>query len=394
MIAAAWQHVSDGVLHAAPDGTVTFVNPAALRILRAEGGLVGQRLSAIFDQLNTFILEAVDAAQDEQRLSAVELYIQATDEWVPVNLTVLPGAEGTVLVLEDLQREQELRRAMARYVSDGVIDGLLGGAASNGAIQPATILFSDIRGFSRLSETIGPTETVTMLNEYFSYMEDVVANRAGTIDKYIGDAVMAVFGMPRPGELDAENAVQAAADMLQVLAMLNASRARAQQPVLRIGIGLATGPVLVGNIGSPKRMDFTAIGEPVNLAARLESATKLYGADILFCGRTAAALPPGRGVRVVDLVRMAGQDQPTEVHELLDHRTAEWGAGFAAAQAAYAEGLAGMKAGAWAAALPHFEAALHANPRDRAAALLAQRCRDSRHSPPDRWDGAFTLTEK
>ena len=391
----ALQHASDGVIWIAPDGMIRSVNEAAARILRAQASEIsGRPLARILDEMNGFILDAVRETTDQQRFEGMELYVPVTDEWVPINLTVLPGADGTMLVLEDLQLERDLRRALSRYVSDTVIDGVLSGASGNGAIQPATILFSDIRGFSRLSETVGPTATVALLNEYFSYMEDVVANRSGVIDKYIGDAVMAVFGIPVAAEADPDNAMQAAADMLQALAMLNTNRARLHQPHLRIGIGLATGPVLVGNIGSPKRMDFTAIGEPVNQASRLESATKLYGADILCCGVTAAALRPGRRLRRLDVVRLAGQDRPIEVFELIDHRVPEWGDRLEEAMTTYADGLVYAEAGEWALALAAFEAAGLFNPDDKAATILAERCRQSLRNPPEVWDGAFTLIEK
>ncbi len=398
--------LSNGVLTVGLDGEVGFVNGAALRIIRAEESQVlGRRLAAVFDELNAWVMEAVDEVRvkgGERQMPNSEFYIASTDEWVPVNLAILPlldargAATGFMLVFEDLQREQELRRTMSRYVSNDVIDQMMtgDGALLSGAIQPATTLFSDIRGFSQLSEALGATGTVALLNEYFSYMEDVVANRSGIIDKYIGDAVMAVFGTPFPGEQDAENAVQAAADMLQVLGLLNASRAEAGLAQLRIGIGLASGPVLMGNIGSPKRMDFTVIGDPVNLASRLESATKQYGADILLDGATMGRLRPGRRIRRVDVVRVVGQEQPTEIFELLDHRAEQWGAGYDAAMAEYAAGLERHAAGDWAASQARFVAAAGFNPLDRAAVLLAERCGRFVLSPPERWDGAFRLTEK
>ncbi len=398
--------LSNGVLTVSGTGTVEFVNAAALRILReAEADVVGRKLDGLFEELNAWVAEAADEVQgsmDEKHLPDSELYVVATDEWVPVNLSILPLKDardrpvGTMLVLEDLQREQELRRTMARYVSSDLIERLVAGDPDilEGAIQHCTTLFSDIRGFSHLSEMLGARGTVALLNQYFSYMEDVVANRSGLIDKYIGDAVMAIFGVPFAGEQDAENAVQAATDMLQALGMLNAARSAAGDPALRIGIGLATGPVLMGNIGSPKRMDFTVIGDAVNLASRLEAATKQYGADILIDGPTLAGLRPGRTIRRLDVVRVLGQEQPTEVFEVLDHRAAEWGDELGRGLADYAAALEQYAAGAWAEAADGFARAAVANPADKAATLLGTRCRQFLHRPPATWDGAFRLTEK
>jgi adenylate cyclase len=398
--------LSNGVLTVGMDGAVGFVNGAAARILRmTEDEMLGRPLDGLFDELNAWMVEAVEEVQasgEEKQAPDSELYIPATDEWVPVNLSILPLQDargqtvGIMLLFEDLQRERELRRTMSRYVSNNLIDRLMAGgdALLNGASQPVTTLFSDIRGFSSLSETIGAAGTVTLLNDYFSYMEDVVSNRAGVVDKYIGDAVMALFGVPFPEQHDAENAVQAAADMLHALVLLNSVRAEAGQQPLRIGIGLASGPVVVGNIGSPRRMDFTVIGDPVNLASRLESCTKRYGADILFCGQTMKGLLPGRKIRRIDIVRVVGQEMPTEVFELMDHRVRDWGGRFDEAMDCYAAGLDHYIRGNWDRALPMFEEAYHTHRQDKAAALLIDRCRGLILQPPDAWDGTFTLTEK
>lgn len=399
-----FRSLSNGVLTLDDAGNVAFVNAAAAAILHcAEPTLLGRSLAAALDAMNAWVLEAVNdvrATGAERRLPNSELFIPATSEWVSVNLSVLPLMDGAgrmvgaMLVLENLQREQNLRRTMSRYVASDVIDRVLtaDGALLSGSIQPVSILFSDIRGFSKLSEMLGAQGTVSLLNGYFSYMEDVVANRSGIIDKYIGDSVMAVFGSPLPGPQDAENAVQAAADMLQVLAMFNAGRAL--EPPVRIGIGIASGPVLVGNIGSPKRMDFTVIGDSVNLASRLESATKIYGADILLDAPTRAGTAPGRIVRLLDTVRVIGQDQPTELWEVLDHRAHQWAERLADALGLYADALARYRAGDWKQAGLLFTQAAALNGADKAARLLAERCAGFIRQPPETWDGAFRLQSK
>jgi len=290
--------LTNGVLTIDMRGEVTFVNQAALGILRrTEADTLGSPLMRIFGEMNAWILEAIDEVANgraEKQLPNSEFYIEGVGEWVSANLAILPLLDarrttlGFMLVIENLERERELRRTMSRYLSNEVIDRLIqeSGEALGGTAQVATTLFSDIRGFTALSESLGAAGTVSMLNEYFSYMEDVLSNRSGIIDKYVGDAIMAVFGLPFPSETDAQNGVQAACDMLQLLSLLNQRRMAASERLMRIGIGIATGSVIAGNIGSPKRMDFTVIGDPVNLASRIEGLTKLYGADILICEET------------------------------------------------------------------------------------------------------------
>ncbi|MGH7088229.1 MAG: adenylate/guanylate cyclase domain-containing protein, partial [Stellaceae bacterium] len=387
-------------------GTITFVNGAALRILRREEkDTLGQSITKVFGEMNAWLLEAIDAVagtRTEKQLPNSEFYIESADEWVPANLALLPlldgdgNALGLIFVIENLERERELRRTMSRYLSNEVIDRLIEGSdnALGGRAQTVTILFSDIRNFTAISERLGPAGTVALLNEYFAYMEDVVTNHSGVIDKYIGDAVMALFGSPFPSDRDAVNAVRAAYDMGQVLQMLNGRRGQDGAEPIRIGIGIATGTVVSGNIGSSKRMDFTVIGDAVNLASRIEGLTKLYGAEILICGETRARLGEPMRMRWVDRVRVQGQQQPTEVYEVLEHRAAEWDAGLAKASEAYEAGLAAYLAGDWRAALRNFDTALALRANDKAAVEMIGRCHGFLADPPAQWDGVSNMLHK
>ncbi len=391
--------LSNGVITVDLARVVTFINQAASRILRIDGdSAVGRKLGDIFDGLNGWLIQSVeDAGTDgtEKMLPNSEFYIDGEDAWVAANLTLVPLHDGkqtplgTMIVIEDLQRENELRRTMSRYLSNEVIDRLMvdpvGGLG--GSSHEVTILFSDIRGFTALAERLGAGETVSMLNEYFSFMEDVVTNRAGIIDKYIGDAIMALFGSPFPSDNDAGNAVRAATDMFQALHILNARRAAENKAAIRIGVGIGTGSVVTGNIGSPKRMDFTVIGDAVNLASRIEAATKTYGADILVCGTTWSRLPSAPRARRVDVVRLRGQTRPTDLWEIVEHRPEIPDA----AIAAYARGLDAYQAGEWARALDRFAEAAAIRPDDKAAMLMAGRCRRFLDSAPESWDGVADL---
>jgi adenylate cyclase len=169
----------------------------------------------------------------------------------------------------------------ARMLDNNSESGILGGASSR-----ATILFSDIRGFTTLSEELGAQGTVAFLNEYFSLMVECIAHEEGMLDKFIGDAIMAAFGLPMAHADDEDRAVRAAIAMVRACQRWSHERVQRGQPPVEMGIGLNTDMVVSGNIGSAKRMDYTVIGDGVNLASRLESACKAYSAQILISENT------------------------------------------------------------------------------------------------------------
>jgi adenylate cyclase len=297
------------------------------------------------------------------------------------------------MLLRDDTERQQLRRQLERTGSAAGAETLMaGGEAAAGTLRRTTILFSDVRGFTTLSEELGAAGVVALLNEYFSWMADVIRGEGGTIDKFIGDAIMALFGSPIARDDDPKRAVRAALAMLNALDMLNADRAAQGRSLLEIGIGLATGEVIAGQIGSPDRLNYTVIGDAVNLAARLEARTKDYGVPLLTCGVTAGELGLEVPRRLIDVVRVKGQSNPAEVHEILrlpasDADTRAWLRPFEAGMAAY-------RSGDFSAAIALLDTALIARPEDRPAALLRERCGLLLASRPGRWDGVWTLTEK
>jgi adenylate cyclase len=229
---------------------------------------------------------------------------------------------------------------------------------------------------------------VDLLNEYFSYMTDVIVAEGGMVDKFMGDGLMALFGLPTAHGDDADRAIAAARKMQRALTLL---RERQAGPPLRIGIGVCTGPVIAGQIGSPARLNYTAIGEAVNLASRLETATKLYGSQILISGETRSRLRRPVPARQIDLVTVAGMDTQTEVHEVF---VDEPGPTASPWLGAFDDGLKAYLGGDIRAALDHFARAAGANPEDTATRVLAQRCRRLALLKPGEWKGPWSLDER
>jgi class 3 adenylate cyclase len=233
--------------------------------------------------------------------------------------TVDKSKELFALGIRQMVEKEHVRNAFARYVTKEVVDEILRGHlnVSAGMRREVTILFSDIRGFTSMAEHMTPEAVVTDLNEYFSAMVDVVFRHGGTVDKYIGDGIMAIFGAPLPQHDHALQAVLAADAMRLALGELNAKRTADGKSPLEIGVGIHTGECVVGNIGTAERMDYTAVGDAVNTASRIEGLTKELGADVLLSGETYRQLVGRVLTSPREPLRVKGRTAPIEVHHLL-----------------------------------------------------------------------------
>jgi adenylate cyclase len=227
-------------------------------------------------------------------------------------------ARGFNRMVDGLKERDKLRTTFGKYMTATVMDHLLAGkVALGGESLKVTILFTDIRSFTSISERMDPQQLVGLLNEYFSEMVGIVMQEDGVVDKYIGDAIMAVFGAPVPKPGDAVNAVRAAVRMRQALQNLNRRLEARGVPTLRTGIGIHTGVVVAGNIGSEKRMEYTVIGDAVNLASRLESNTKELGVNVLISEDTYELTKHVVEARAVREITVKGRRQPVMTYEVL-----------------------------------------------------------------------------
>ncbi len=408
------KNYNENILASSTNGVITLdnerriitANGAALRMLGRDGPQVLRKFAAdVFVDANAWVLGSVDKVMNsgQQDFAADATLTKSDNALVSVNLTATPlsnaGGEslGLILGFEDQTREKRVRSTMARYMSKEVADQLLeqGDAALGGRLQRTSILFSDVRDFTTIAEALGARETVALLNEYFEEMVEAVFDYGGILDKYIGDAMMALFGVPFETSRDADNAVAVANAMLRRLARLNRHRGDNGRAPIDIGIGIATGDVIVGNIGSPRRMEYTVIGDSVNLASRLESATKAYKVKVLLAETTIAALTAPVQMREIDRLRVKGKDVPVTVFEALGHYDETDFPNMDDCIASYAVGLAYYKARDWNDARAAFAEALALNPKDEPSRVYFERCQHyASKPPPDDWDGVWTLKEK
>ncbi|MES2322871.1 MAG: GAF domain-containing protein [Pseudomonadota bacterium] len=402
---AMLESMSNGVITLDSFEKIVTCNAAGLRILRTvPEAILGQAAGDFFSGSNAWVLERlrqVDDGQSTENLMDAELLVG--DATLSVNFSVQPLLSvekkriGWMVMLEDISSEKRLRSTMSRYMDPGIADRMVASGAEllGGKNVMATVLFSDIRGFTTIAEQLGAQGTVAMLNEYFTMMVDCIGREEGMLDKFIGDAIMAAFGIPVGHDDDADRALRTAIAMINELKVWSGQRVADGKLAVDIGIGLNTDNVVSGNIGSKKRMDYTIIGDGVNLAARLESACKQYGAHILISEFTYRALRGTYRMRELDIVVVKGKTRPVAIYEVLDYHSAESYPNLIDAMGIFRNGISKYRQRKWAAARKLFEEILALNPDDRAAAMYVGRCDHFASSPPpDDWDGTFVMESK
>lgn len=299
-------------------------------------------------------------------------------------------------VIFEEKEKRRTRSAFGMYVHPGLINQMLrdpGLLRLGGEEAELTVMFSDVRGFTSISEKLTPTQLVDLLNEYLTVMSDTIMRTWGTVDKYEGDAIMAFWGRPYPQPDHALRACEACLNMIEELKFLNSKWKSEGKQELNIGIGLNSGPMVVGNMGSLKRFNYTVMGDAVNLGARLEGQNKEYGTHIIISEGTYAYARDKFICRELDLIRVKGKMKPVAIYELM--AKAEDAAKFEPLAKVFRQGLKLYRLGQFDEALQVFEDILAAYPNDGPAKLFASRARAYVQTPPvGVWDGVFTATSK
>lgn len=359
--------------------------------------------------------EFIKVLQQQGECRNFELHLKKKDGTpmlASVNATVQYDSQGNLKwydgVIEDIterkKAEETLKKLkvtfehfvpqqfLNRIAKEGVENIELGKAES----EIVTILFSDIRSFTTLSETIPPQKLLNFLNTYFQYMNEVIHSHQGFIDKFVGDGIMALFDSRGEAHqsIHAGNAVQTAIQMIDVLKVYNKHQMKLGYPPISIGIGIHTGSVIIGTVGSQDRMDSTVLGDSVNLASRLEALTKSYGVNIIMSEETFGSLenPQSFRIRVLDWVRVRGRKKPTRLFEVFNADTPELQAKKQQTQELIVTGLNYRTQQLWQEAITCFQRILEIDPNDKLGQFHLQQCQRLRQVElPPNWDGAIDL---
>ncbi len=278
----------------------------------------------------------------------------------------------------------EKKSATDIHLGDKIIDNL-------------TILFSDIRSFTTLSESISPDEVYAFLNEYFQLITPLISNGGGFIDKYIGDGIMAIFADNSKNKESADNSIHTAISLIRELGNYNKFRIKKGKEAIRIGIGINTGELIIGTVGTKDRLSTTVVGNTVNLASRLESITTKYSTEIIVSATTIANLRDHSLIRYreIDTIIAKGMSSPCEIYEVYNHKDLEFQQKMSYSLKPYMDGLVAYKLGLFEEAKANFQESLNLNPEDTISKLYLERTKLLIEQPPSReWDGVVKFDVK
>ena len=331
----------------------------------------------------------------------IESLVQLAQKIGRLDFTHKVRADSKIIEIKNLAHSMNLMQiglqAFTQYLPKDVLKSLFDagtGAIPGGKEKDVAIMFADIVNFTHYSENLSPNDLVLQLNEYLGCFSSVIIRNQGTVDKYIGDAVMAYWNAPRNCDDYAFKACKTAIQGLQKLSFLQEKWVRLNKPIFKARVGINTGNVVLGNIGTEEHLSYTVIGDNVNLASRLEGLNKVYGTTIMISDVTLKACGDRLVTRPIDLVGVKGKDKKIMVHELLgiaeetSESTIKFCTDFKIAFAAYVKKD-------WSAGLSLFQKLVSENPDDKLCQIYVDRCRDYQQNPPDAsWDGGYQFHEK
>lgn len=329
--------------------------------------------------------------------------------WAYTGYVILPWAEGVIAAtlaqagafsyryLVADREKRHVRGAFSRYLSPHVVNQVIEHPellALGGSRRVMTAFFSDLAGFTSISESLSPEELVRLLNRYLGLMTGAILELEGTLDKYEGDAIMAFWGAPLRQDDHAWRACLAALEQQRLLAGFREQVKREGLPEINVRMGINTGPMIVGNMGSEERFDYTIMGDAVNLASRLEGANKMYDSEIMISESTYKEVEELVEVRELDLIRVKGKKEPIRVYELLSEK-GKISDDQAEIKSNFEKGLNLYRERRFAEAINVFETVLKKHPGDGPSRTYLNRCAMYMENPPeDGWDGVFTMTTK
>ena len=330
-------------------------------------------------------------------------YFFAQKGWIlnlvyPLSVSVLVYIGITAYrYLVEARQKRYIRSAFSTYLAPSVVKQLIDSPEKlvlGGEQRVITAFFSDVQGFTSISERLTPHELVELLNEFLTEMTDVILNYEGTVDKFEGDAIIAFFGAPNDLPNHPEVACKACIDMQKRLAELRQLWKTQQRPELKMRIGLCSGSAVVGNMGSKNRMDYTMMGDTVNTAARLEGVNKVYGIYTLISNTTFDTLDGNLATREIDSINVVGKNEPVTIYELLGYPD-DIDKDRREVLEHYAKGLNAYRNQDWDGASGFFQSALAIAPEDGPSKTLQSRCQAYKVSPPGKnWDGSYTMETK
>jgi class 3 adenylate cyclase/CHASE2 domain-containing sensor protein len=297
------------------------------------------------------------------------------------------------------EKEKKMIRGMfSRYVTKSVVDELIKNPDMiklGGERKILTVFFSDVAGFTSVSEKLTPEELVALLNEYLTAMTNIVLKHDGMIDKYEGDAIMAVFGTPIPMPDHASKACYVSLEMQEELIKLREKWHQEGKPELKVRIGLNTGPMVAGNMGAEDRLDYTVMGDSVNLGSRLEGANKQYGTYIMISEYTYEIAKNDIEVRFIDSIRVKGKELPVKVYEVLAKKENGLPENKKRVIENFNKGMECYLKQDWKNGISYFESALAIDPEDSPSKVYVERCKEFMVNPPPLdWDGVYVMKTK